>query len=91
MTEYTWLVPLPVVLPLVAAGLTLALFRLPRAQRIISVVALSLMVCAGTALLVLDILRSLGAEIDRHGEQGGRTDPGPLEALEPDSIGGGRR
>ena len=46
--------------------------------------------------LVLDILRTLGAEIDRHTERAaaGREpgeDTGPLEALEPDSIGGGRR
>lgn len=46
--------------------------------------------------LVLDILRTLGAEIDRHTERSaaGREpgeDTGPLEALEPDSIGGGRR
>ncbi|SDB91599.1 multisubunit sodium/proton antiporter, MrpD subunit [Sanguibacter gelidistatuariae] len=53
MSEFTWLVPLPVVMPLFAAGLTLALYRHPRAQRIISVVALSLMVVAGVGLLVL--------------------------------------
>ncbi len=46
--------------------------------------------------LVLDILRTLGAEIDRHAERAaaGREpgdDTGPLEAMEPDSIGGGRR
>jgi len=46
--------------------------------------------------LVLDILRTLGAEIDRHTERAavGREpgeDTGPLEAMEPDSIGGGRR
>jgi multicomponent Na+:H+ antiporter subunit A len=46
--------------------------------------------------LVLDILRSLGAEIDRHGERTalGREpgeDTNPLAALEPDAIGGGRR
>ncbi|PFG35022.1 Na+/H+ antiporter subunit D [Sanguibacter antarcticus] len=53
MSDFLWLVPLPVVMPLFAAGLTLALYRHPVAQRIISVVALTLMVCAGTALLVL--------------------------------------
>lgn len=51
MSDYSWLVPLPVVMPLFAAGLTLAMYRHPVAQRIISVVALALMVCAGTALL----------------------------------------
>lgn len=29
MTEYTWLVPLPVVVPLFGAGLALALYRRP--------------------------------------------------------------
>lgn len=53
MSEYTWLVPLPVVMPLFAAGLTLALYRHPRAQRVISVVALSLMVAVGVGLLFL--------------------------------------
>ncbi|SDR78739.1 multisubunit sodium/proton antiporter, MrpD subunit [Paraoerskovia marina] len=46
------LVPLPVVLPLFAAGLTLALWRYPRAQRIISVTTLSLMVAAAVGLVV---------------------------------------
>jgi multicomponent Na+:H+ antiporter subunit A len=46
--------------------------------------------------LVLDILRTLGAEIDRHAERAaaGREpgeDTGPFEAMEPDAIGGGRR
>ncbi|KRC33101.1 Na+/H+ antiporter subunit A [Oerskovia enterophila] len=41
--------------------------------------------------LVLDILRTLGAEIDRHGEAAAREDAGPMEAMEPDQIGGGRR
>jgi len=53
VSEYTWLVPLPVVMPLFAAGLTLALYRHPRAQRVISVVALSLMVAVGVGLLFL--------------------------------------
>lgn len=53
MSEYTWLVPLPVVLPLFAAGLTLALYRHPRAQRVISVLALALMVAVGVGLLFL--------------------------------------
>ncbi|MBD8079894.1 Na+/H+ antiporter subunit A [Cellulosimicrobium arenosum] len=46
--------------------------------------------------LVLDILRTLGAEIDRHAERAetGRDpgeDTGPFEAMEPDAVGGGRR
>ena len=53
MSEYTWLVPLPVVMPLFAAGLTLALYRHPQAQRVISVLALSLMVAVGVGLLFL--------------------------------------
>ncbi|MEZ0163168.1 Na+/H+ antiporter subunit D [Kineococcus sp. LSe6-4] len=47
------LLPLPVVLPLSAAGLTLALARRPRAQRTISVTALSTVVAAAVAMLVL--------------------------------------
>ncbi|MEW1960194.1 Na+/H+ antiporter subunit D [Kineococcus sp. NPDC059986] len=47
------LLPLPVVLPLFAAGLTLALARRPRAQRTISVTALSIVVAATIAMLVL--------------------------------------
>ncbi|WP_233565797.1 Na+/H+ antiporter subunit D [Cellulomonas sp. PhB143] len=39
-------------LPLFAAGLTLALWRFPRAQRVITVVTLSLMVAAAVGLLV---------------------------------------
>jgi multicomponent Na+:H+ antiporter subunit A len=46
--------------------------------------------------LVLDILRTLGAEIDRHGERaalgrGPGEDTSPMAALAPDAIGGGRR
>ncbi|WP_265520169.1 Na+/H+ antiporter subunit A [Oerskovia flava] len=40
--------------------------------------------------LVLDILRTLGAEIDRHAEQTSREDADPMEAMAPDTIGGGR-
>jgi multicomponent Na+:H+ antiporter subunit D len=53
MSDLTWLVPLPVVLPLFGAGLALALYRRPRAQRAISVVMLSLVLVASAALLVL--------------------------------------
>src|SRR5687768_13764893 len=46
------LVPLPVLVPLFAAGLALALHRYERAQRIISVVALSVVVAAAVGLVV---------------------------------------
>jgi multicomponent Na+:H+ antiporter subunit D len=45
------LVPLPVMLPLFAAGLTLALHRRPRAQRIISTTALAAVLAASLGLL----------------------------------------
>jgi multicomponent Na+:H+ antiporter subunit D len=47
------LVPLPVLLPLTAAGLTLALHRHPRAQRIISLAALVLLVATAAVLVAL--------------------------------------
>ncbi|GIJ00089.1 multisubunit sodium/proton antiporter MrpD subunit [Sediminihabitans luteus] len=46
------LVPLPVLLPLFAAGLALALYRFPRAQRVISVVTLALVLAASVGLLI---------------------------------------
>jgi multicomponent Na+:H+ antiporter subunit D len=46
------LVPLPVLVPLFAAGLALALHRHERAQRTISVVALSVVVAAAAGLVV---------------------------------------
>ena len=46
------LVPLPVLVPLFAAGLALALHRYERAQRIISVIALSVVVAAAAGLVV---------------------------------------
>ena len=52
MSDLTWLVPLPVVLPLTGAGLALALWRHARAQRVISLVALSLTLVASFGLLV---------------------------------------
>ncbi|SDU70186.1 multicomponent Na+:H+ antiporter subunit D [Jiangella alkaliphila] len=45
------LVPLPVVLPLFGAGLALALGRSARAQRVVSVVVLSLVVVIAAVLL----------------------------------------
>jgi multicomponent Na+:H+ antiporter subunit D len=47
------LVPLPVLVPLFAAGLTLALHRYANVQRIISVAALALTTAASAALVVL--------------------------------------
>ncbi|WP_263119629.1 Na+/H+ antiporter subunit D [Cellulomonas fimi] len=52
MSEFSWLVPLPVVVPLFGAGLALALYRRPRLQRIISVVALSVVLVVAAVLLV---------------------------------------
>ncbi|EYR63624.1 monovalent cation/H+ antiporter subunit D [Actinotalea ferrariae CF5-4] len=52
MTDLTWAVPLPVVIPLAAAGLALVLWRNARAQGVISVVALSLVLVTSVALLV---------------------------------------
>lgn len=46
------LVPLPVLIPLLAAGLALALARRPRAQRVISVAALVLTLAVSVVLLV---------------------------------------
>ena len=49
----TWLVPLPVILPLAGAGLALTMSRHPRAQRVISVVVLTLVLVAAVSLLGL--------------------------------------
>lgn len=48
----TWLVPLPVIVPLSAAGLALALVRFPRLQRVVSVAALSVVMLVSASLLV---------------------------------------
>lgn len=52
MSDYSWLVPLPVVVPLFGAGLALAMYRRPKVQRIISVVALSIVLLVAATLLV---------------------------------------
>ncbi|MBX9246527.1 Na+/H+ antiporter subunit D [Actinotalea ferrariae] len=52
LTDLTWVVPLPVVVPLFAAGLALALWRHGRAQGVISVVALSVVLISSVVLLV---------------------------------------
>src|SRR5699024_4491906 len=49
----TWLVPLPVVVPLVGAGLALAVSRRPRAQGIISVAAVSTVLAVAVVLIFL--------------------------------------
>lgn len=51
MADFTWLVPLPVVLPLCAAGLTLALYRHPKAQQLITALTLALMVVAAAMMM----------------------------------------
>lgn len=48
----TWLVPLPVAIPLVCAGLALTMARRPRLQAAISVTAVSAMLAVAIALLV---------------------------------------
>lgn len=53
MTDFTWLVPLPVMLPLCGAGLTLALYRHPKAQQVISALTLALMVIASVIMMVV--------------------------------------
>ena len=49
----TWLVPLPVVVPLVAAGLTLALGRRSKLQALISTLAITVVVITSGALMYL--------------------------------------
>ncbi len=51
-SELTWLVPLPVVVPLFAAGLALALWRHGKAQGVISVIAISVVLASSIGLLV---------------------------------------
>lgn len=63
MNDWSWLVPLPVVLPLSGAGLTLALYRRPRVQRIVSVTVLVAVLVAAATLAVLADRRPLVAEM----------------------------
>ena len=51
MNAPLWLVPLPVVVPLVAAGLALTFARRPRLQAVISVAALTVVLGVAIALL----------------------------------------
>lgn len=50
---WSGLVPLPVVIPLFAAGLTLALYRYPRWQRLITTIALTAVLLVSVTLLAL--------------------------------------
>jgi len=50
--DLSWAIPLPVILPLSAAGLALALWRHARAQGVISVVALTGVLITSIALLI---------------------------------------
>ena len=56
----SYLIPLPVILPLLGAGVTLMLSRRPRLQRAVSVAILAAVVCVAAALVV---------QADRHGPQ----------------------
>ena len=51
MTSLDWLVPLPAILPLFGAGLALAMWRSQRAQFIISVVVLAVVLAAALTML----------------------------------------
>lgn len=53
MSDLSWVVALPVIVPLVAAGLALALWRHRRAQGVISLSALSIVLVVALTLLVL--------------------------------------
>ncbi|MFS3127430.1 Na+/H+ antiporter subunit D [Nocardioides sp. Bht2] len=52
MNDLSWMVPLPVVLPLLGAGLTLTFSHRPRAQQIVTITVLSMVVAIAAALLV---------------------------------------
>ena len=51
----TWLVPLPVVMPLLGAALTLMMPRRPRAQRAVTLTVLSAALAVAVALLALTV------------------------------------
>lgn len=50
---WSGLIPLPVIIPLVAAGITLALYRYPRLQRLISMIALVAVLAVSIGLLIV--------------------------------------
>ncbi|GAB2980166.1 Na+/H+ antiporter subunit D [Actinotalea caeni] len=62
----TWLVPLPVVIPLVAAGLALALGGRSKLQSIISAVAITLVLLAAGALML--VAHTQGPQVVNVGE-----------------------
>ncbi|MCL2850559.1 MAG: Na+/H+ antiporter subunit D, partial [Micrococcales bacterium] len=68
----SWLVPLPVILPLLGAGLTLALFGRPRLQKFVSVTTLTTVLAVSVTLLVAVCDGPLVLEI---GGWAGRGDP----------------
>lgn len=47
----TWLIPLPVVVPLIGAGFTLAFYKSPTAQRLVSLLSLVIVTAASLALV----------------------------------------
>ncbi len=53
MSSWAWLLPIPVIVPLFAAGLALALWRYGKVQSVISVIALSVSLTASVTLLVV--------------------------------------
>ena len=53
MNNLTWMVPLPVLIPLFTAGVSLALFRHPKVQRVLALLALTAMVGVGACLLFM--------------------------------------
>ncbi|WP_147918973.1 Na+/H+ antiporter subunit D [Ruania zhangjianzhongii] len=57
----TWLLPLPVVVPLVAAGLALAVSRRSRAQGIISISALAIVL--GVAVALIFVTHTAGPQV----------------------------
>ncbi len=48
---FAWALPLPVLIPLIFAGITLLLFRRPRAQQIVSILGMTLATAVGVVLV----------------------------------------
>jgi len=59
----SWLVPLPVILPMLGAGLTLALYGRPRMQKAVSVTTLSAVLAVSATMLVIVSSGPLVAEV----------------------------
>ncbi len=78
----TWLAPLPVLIPLLAASATLVFGRKPRVQHAITIVALaSVVVVCGTLLYLADRDGTTAIQV------GGWTVPSPVASLAPTPIG----